>query len=134
VTDARLERVYADRVGAREFLDQAEGFLSDADAPGLSAASRTVLLHSAAICSCDAILQAVGLRVAPGDRSHLLRLEAALDQLDGNTEELFERLDAARARRNEVSYTAGFVADASLEDARESTVELVSLTRGFLDR
>lgn len=48
------------------------------------------------VCACDAILQASGLRVTPGDRSHALRLETALDQLVPDTDELLERLDASR--------------------------------------
>jgi hypothetical protein len=43
----------------------------------------------------------------------------------GDTDELLDRLDASRARRNEASYAAGFIAAASLEDAFEATTELV---------
>lgn len=68
----------------------------------------------------------------PGDRSHVLRLETALDQVDDDTEELFERLDASRERRNEASYAAGFVAQASVSDAREATEEVVVLSRAFV--
>jgi hypothetical protein len=114
---------------AREFLDQAELFMRDAGTDALSAASRMVLLHTATVCACDAILQAAGLRVTTGDRSHALRLETALDQLNGDTRELLERLDASRSRRNEASYAAGFVAEASLSDAREAAVELIEVAR-----
>ncbi len=98
-------------------------FLADADTASLSAESQAVLLHNAAICACDAILQAVGLRVTSGEGAHILRLETARDQVDANAEELFERLDASRERRNEASYRAGFVPQASLADAREATTE-----------
>lgn len=134
MSDARVETVYADRVRGREFLEQAETFWTDADADELSAASRAVLLHNAAICACDAILQAAGLRVTPGDSSHSLRLLTALDQIDGDTEELLESLDASRARRNEASYAAGFIPQASLADAREATGELIELSREFVAR
>jgi hypothetical protein len=132
LTDARVEKVYEDRVAAGEFFAQAEMFLADADTTSLRAPSRVVLLHNATVCACDAILQAVGLRVTPGDRSHVLRLEAALDQIKGDTEELLERLDASRARRNEASYAAGFIAQASVGDAREATAELIELARAFV--
>lgn len=132
MTAARVEGVYADHVGAREFFEQAEIFMADADTNALSAVSVAVLLHNATVCACDAILQAVGLRVSPGDGSHVLRLETALDQLDGDTEELLERLDASRERRNEASYAAGFVAQASVSDAREATAELIELARWFV--
>jgi len=132
VSDARVEKVYPDRVGARDFLTQADTFFADANSPSLSTPSRAVLLHNATVCACDAILQAVGLRVTPGDRSHILRLETALDELNRDTEELLERLDASRERRNEASYAAGFIAQASVSDAHEATAELVELTRAFL--
>jgi hypothetical protein len=100
MTDARVEKVYADRVRAREFLEQALQFQADAGAEGLSPESQSVLLHNAVVCACDAILQAEGLRVTPGDRSHVLRLETALEQIDGDTMDLLESLDASRERRN----------------------------------
>ncbi len=45
MTDARVEKVYTDRVGAGEFLAQAELLLADADTVTLSAASKAILLH-----------------------------------------------------------------------------------------
>jgi hypothetical protein len=103
--------------------------MADARRSSLNAISEAVLLHNAAICACDAILQSAGLRVTTGDRSHALRVETALDLIDRDTDELLERLDASRARRNEASYRAGFVAQASLSDAREATAELIELAR-----
>jgi len=132
VTDARIEQVHADTITAREFLDQASHFLDDARVDGLGPPSRVVLLHNAAIAACDAILQAVGLRVTSGDRSHVLRLETALHELDADTEELLERLDASRERRNEASYGGSFVAQASVLDAEEATIELLELARVFI--
>jgi hypothetical protein len=132
VTDARVEEIYADRLSATEFLTQAETFLRDAAVSDLSTESQAVLLHNAAISACDATLQAVGLRVTPGDRSHALRLETAVAQLPGDTEELLERLDASRVRRNEASYAADLVAEASVDDAREATLEPVALVRRFV--
>jgi hypothetical protein len=134
VTEARLEAVYEDRIRAREFLSHAGSFLDDADQASLGAPSRVVLLHNAAICACDAILQAAGLRVAGGEGSHALRLEAALDQIAGDTDELLESLDASRARRNEASYEAMFVAAASVSDAREATGELIARAEAFVAR
>ena len=98
MTNARVEQTYADRVAAREFLAQAQMFLADANAATLSAPSQAVLLHNATICACDGIHQAVGLRASPGDRSHVLRPQTALNEADGDTEEPFERSDAPLAR------------------------------------
>ncbi len=133
MTEARVEKVYADRMGAREsFLSQANEFFTDASCSRLGSQSRSVLLHNAAIAACDAILQAAGERVTSGDRSHILRLEAALGHLDGDTEELLERLDASRERRNEASYAASAVPLASLDDAHEAVAELIQLARRFV--
>lgn len=134
MSQARVEKVYADRVRASEFLAQAEMFVADADTATISEASQAVLLHNAAVCACDAILQASALRVTSGDRSHALRLETALDQIDGDTDELLERLDASRERRNEASYGAGIVAQASVFEAREATAELIELARRVITR
>lgn len=133
MTAARVDTVYADSVRAIEFWRQAERFAGDAEVTDLDPTSQAVLLHNAAISACDAILQAAGLRVTPGDGSHALRLETALGEIEEDTEELLERLDASRARRNEASYAAGFVPAASLADAREATAELLGLARSFLE-
>src|ERR1039458_206454 len=98
----------------------------------LSSESQAVLLHNATMAACDAVLQAVGLRVTAGYRAHVIRLEAACAELPGgDTEELLESLDASRERRNEASYAAGIVSRASVTEAREATTELIELTRQF---
>lgn len=130
--EARVEKVYADRLDARTHLAQAEKFQTDADVEALSAESRSVLLHNAAISASNAILQAAGLRVTSGDGSHLLRLETALDQLNQETGDLLERLDASRSRRNEASYASMLVAQASVDEAREAVAELIKLAQDYL--
>jgi hypothetical protein len=87
MTEARIERVPADPITARQFLAQGRVFLDDA-LTDLSNESRQVLLHQAAICACDAILLAKGLRVSAGDRAHMLRFERAMGELPGATSEL----------------------------------------------
>lgn len=91
-----------------------------------------MLLHNAALSAANAILEATGVRVTSGDGAHLLRLETALEQLPHDTEDLLERLDASRSRRNEASYAAMLVAEASVEEAREATAELVELALELL--
>jgi hypothetical protein len=132
MTKARVEKVYADRRDARIHLAQAEKFQTDADTQDLSNESRSVLLHNAAISASNAILQAAGLRVTSGDGSHLLCLETALEQLDQETGDLLERLDASRSRRNEASYASMLVAQASVDEAREATAELIELASNYL--
>jgi hypothetical protein len=69
MTNARVASVPADRVGAREFLDQAEIFMADASAAGLHAISQTVLLHNATIStghmSCGSKLRSTGWTGTP---------------------------------------------------------------------
>jgi hypothetical protein len=132
MTDARVDTVYADRHGAREFLAQADRFLADAAIDGLSAESQSVLLHNATISACDAILQAVGLRVTPGDRSHALRLETALERLPQDTEELFESLDASRERRTKPPMRQVSSSRRASTTLGESVIELLELSRAFV--
>ncbi len=124
MTEARIEEVPADRVTAREYLDQGRRFLEDAARNSNSNESRQLLFHQAALCACDAILLARRRRVSSGDAAHVMRLRAALAELAGDTDDLLDALDAARAMRVEASYGAFLVPDASLADATEATLEL----------
>ena len=132
MTAARLRKVPADRMGAREFLDQARVFMSDAGLRGVSNEGRQLLLHQTAICACDAVLLVSGLQVAGGDGAHVLRLEQALAELPGDADELLDSLDASRARRVEASYRAGPVPEASVEEAAEATLDLLERATTFV--
>jgi hypothetical protein len=55
MTDARVERVHANRADARVFLEQGKPFKADANGP-LGRESAAVLLHSAVISGADAVL------------------------------------------------------------------------------
>ncbi len=134
MTEARLRKVHADRVGAREFLVQARIFMRDARVEKVSNEGRQVLLHQTVICACDAVLLAAGLQVTVGDRAHLLRLEHALEQLPDDAEELLDTLDASRARRVEASYRAGPVPQASVEEAETATADLLERAERFVGR
>lgn len=50
MTDARVEKVYEDRVSAREFLAQADLLFADAGKATLSAPSQAILLHNDGLC------------------------------------------------------------------------------------
>jgi hypothetical protein len=99
MTEARLRKVPADRVGAREFLEQGRIFMSDAGIREISNEGRQLLLHQTAICACDAVLLVSGLQVAGGDGAHMMRLEHALAELPDDVDDLLDTLDASRARR-----------------------------------
>jgi len=131
MTDARLEQVHASRIDARNYLEQARTFQADADG-ALSNESRSVLLHNAVLSAADAVLQAAGLRVGSGDGAHQLRIETALAQLPEETDDLLDRLESSRSRRNDASYAAMLVPEASIEEAREATAELISLAAVFV--
>jgi hypothetical protein len=127
--NARLQQIAPDAHGAQTSLAQADVFLADARNADNSNESRIVLAHNATVAAADAILAANGQRVTSGDNGHVLRLEAALDHVDGDTDELLERLDAARARRNEASYAGLAVGSFSVADALEATTEFVAMVR-----
>ena len=134
MTQAGVKAVRADRVGAREFVTQARIFVNDAASPGLANESRQLLLHQASLTACDAVLLAAGWTVGSGDGAHALRLDKALAELPGADDELFDRLDASRARRNEASYRAQAVPTASVSEATEATLELLALVDAFLEQ
>lgn len=129
MTVARLQEIDPDAHGAGMLFAQAELFLGDARKTDITNESRVVLAHNAAIAACDAILAAEGWRVTSGDNAHVLRLQSALTHVDGDTEELFERLDTSRARRNDASYSGFPVGSFSVVDAIEATTELVEMVR-----
>ncbi len=132
MTEARVRRVPADRIGAREFLEQGRIFMSDAGIREISNEGRQLLLHQTAICACDAVLLASGLQVAGGDGAHMMRLEHALAELPEDVDELLDTLDASRARRVEASYRAGPVPEASVEEAAEATLDLLERATRFV--
>lgn len=130
MTEARIEAVPADPREARVFLARGKDFLRDGRAGDNTAASRQVLLHSAAVCACDAVLLAAGLRVTAGDRSHVIRLDKATELLDAD--DLLDRLDDARLRRNESSYGAAMPAAEDVAEAIEVTQELLDRASAFV--
>jgi hypothetical protein len=127
MTKAAVERVEPDPWLARAFLDSARSFVDDGSSERNSDASRQLLLHSAAIAACDAVLAVNGRRVTGADGGHKLRLEAAEDLLPDASDGLFVRLDDARMTRNEASYAAGLVPAVSVQEALEAVRELIDL-------
>lgn len=132
MSESELRKIPENRVEAREFLGQADRYLRDAGIASLSNEAQQVLLHQAALCACDAILLACGQRVVGEEGGHVLRLTEALDRLPGDTDELFEALDASRTRRSEASYAAAWVPTASVQEAEEATRELLELARDYI--
>ena len=49
-----------------------------------------------------------------------------------DADELLDRLEASRSRRNEASYAAMLIPRASVDEAREATTELIALARGYV--
>ena len=103
---ARVTLIEPDPFLAESRLQQARPFVDDGRREENSEASRLVLLHSAVIAICDAALAMAGKRVEGSVGGHQLRLAEAEAVLDELPSQLFERLDEARATRNEVSYRA----------------------------
>lgn len=132
MTEARVETTYPDPATAREFLDQAQTFFGDASNSDNSKESRAVLAHQAAVAACDAVLLHDGRRIAGDEGAHRLRLATAREALGGDLQDLFERLDDSRAWRNDASYRAQLVPDATLAEALEATRELLELVRAHV--
>ena len=97
MTDARVEDVAPDPWGAQGFLANARRLLADGSRAENSAEGRQLLLHSAAMAACDALLALEGRQVVGSDRGHQLRLAEAENLLAGEHSALFERLDAGDA-------------------------------------
>lgn len=132
MTDARVEPVPVDPAFARVFLDQAEGFLADADRVGLD--SKQILCWQACISMLEAILLAAGCRVTPGAGGHMRRLEEADRILGGRHSDLFERLDLHRDARHDVSYAAGVASELGTNELRRAAGELLDVARDYVTR
>ena len=63
MTTATIESISPDAWLAQGFYQRAHEFLRDGQSTGLSAAGRQVLLHSAALAACDAVLAINGRQV-----------------------------------------------------------------------
>ena len=131
--EARIEPTEVDVWGARTFLERARELLVDGARAENSPASRLILLHSAAMASCDAVLSANGRRVVGSDGGHLLRLQQAETLLRGDHRRLFATLEDSRASRNTASYAAAFVPADDVESSRIAVAELVALVAVHVD-
>lgn len=132
MNDARVELVSPDPATARVFLEKAEGFVEDAARSQTQAASRQVLAWSSCIASMDAVLGAAGRRVSTGNGAHALRVQETHRQLDIEDVDLFERLDAHREVRHDVSYHAGVISEAEAQTTVADARELLDLARRFV--
>lgn len=131
--DARVEPVEIDVWGARAFMERARELLADGARSENTPASRMILLHSAAMAACDAILSINGKRIVGSDGSHRLRLEQAETLLRGDNRRLFATLEDSRASRNLASYAAGFVPADDIEASCAAVDELVAIAAVHVD-
>jgi len=127
MTDARVERMEPDPWLAAGFLARAKKFAADGSADTLSPESRQILMHSAVVAGCDAVLAITGLTIEGSAGGHRLRLAETQRLLAGEHDEMFEVLDEARAARNEVSYQAGLAALPDVEETAAAVREFLTL-------
>ncbi|MGH2878417.1 MAG: hypothetical protein ACRDK4_02265 [Solirubrobacteraceae bacterium] len=132
MSTAKVVKVPTDRVGARDYLNQARQFSKDSETDVISSESKQVLIHQAAISGCDAILLASGFRIRGSEGGHELRLREALKRVAPDEEELLDDLLASRDRRSEASYAAEPVARASVAEARDALAQLLELAASYL--
>lgn len=130
---AQVEYAGEDIWAAREFLEQARRFLADGRIEALHDEGRQVLLHSAAIAACDAILAIKGLEVTGSEGGHVLRLTEAHRQLGGLHRDLFERLNDSRDRRIQASYRAAAVDANGVDESVQAVTELVMLAAELIE-
>lgn len=131
MTEARIEPTGPDPWLAAAFLARARLFAVDGSAE-ISAESRQLLLHSAAIAACDAVLAIEGRVVTGSDGGHRLRLVEAERILPGGHDDLFEALDEARSVRHDVSYAIGLAASPDIEKTALAVRELLTLVEGHV--
>lgn len=131
--EARVEPTELDIWGARAFLERARELLADGARPENTSASRLILLHSAAMAACDAVLSAGGRRIVGSDGGHLLRLQQAETLLGGDHRRLFATLEDGRASRNTASYAAAFVPADDVETSHTAVAELVEIVGAHVD-
>jgi hypothetical protein len=133
MTRARVERIEPNVWDARQFLARAVELLEDGGNETDTPANRVILLHTAAIAACDAVLSLNGRRVVGSEGGHILRLEEAEALLPADHRELFERLDENRLTRGEASYAAAFVPADDAETSYPLVQQLVALTSAHID-
>jgi hypothetical protein len=106
MTRAEVETVEPDLGRARDFIAQAQRFLTDAERDSTHLESAVVLYWSACISAMDAALTSAGLRVGRGEDSHAVRVEATRGLLGAGFADLCDRLDEWRRERHDISYRA----------------------------
>lgn len=128
MTEARVEPIEPDPWLAAAFLLQAKGFSADGSADGsIGMESRQVLLHSAVIAACDALLAINGRQIAGTEGGHIKRLAEAQRLLPGDHDELFDALDDGRVARNSVSYAAGLAMAPDVDETAKAVQQLLAL-------
>lgn len=132
MTEAAIESVPADENWARVHLARADVLIEDASSEGTSNAGQQILLYTACIALMEAVMQAGGRRVTPGVGHHQRLIEETERLLDCGNPSLFERLDDARATRNDASYSAGVVSEDHVASISSCAMELQELVRVYL--
>jgi hypothetical protein len=132
MTDAALRHVPVDLQEARVFLAVARGFLADANAQGLRATGRQLLLFQACLAACDAGLIAVGYKVEGSDGGHVLRFDATVEHL-GLDAELLDELHNAREVRTGSAYRAGLAFDEQADATAETAKRLLAAVAALVE-
>lgn len=134
MSPAETELVEPDPGRAREFLNQAKGFLSDADEARLGPESSVILYWQACVTAMDAVLTHVGRRVTSGTHGHAARIGECRAHLGGGYNELMDRLDEWRRERGDVSYRAARSSDAIVAAIQGDTADLIAAAEQFMTR
>jgi len=121
-----------DCAAARDFLDVAHRFFADAGTAGLGSESAYILYYDAARNAVSAILAAAGRRVRGGTGTHHVAISAAGELLGDPHERMIAGLDAARSRRNQVSYEAWDVSGGDVEALSADAAHCIAAAEDFV--
>ena len=130
--DARLERIEPDAFAAADLLRRARSFAADGARDENAPETRQVVLHSAVIAACDAVLAVDGYAVVGSTGGHRLRIEEAAMRLGLDTD-LAVRIDEVRVSRNSVSYGALRPPADDVDDASATVRELLGAVAAHLE-
>lgn len=128
---ASVDLVQRDVRTAVGFVKQARQQLASACIAGVDPQSSYALSYQAAIKALTGALIAVGRRVTAGESGHLVLIEEARRQIQGDAT-LFDRLDRMRRTRHTVFYELAEVSEIELRGAREDAEAIVEAAARFV--
>lgn len=130
--DATVKQGDADFNEATRRLTAAMKHAKSAERCGDDAESAYILLYSAVHKALTATLISVGLRIEPGERGHVVLIDAAKDVLGKEHVELLNGLHRARRKRNDIAYETASVSQGEFEGVKKQAHETLGVAGRFV--